>query len=196
MTVNVFKPPLRSRTAFLWGILFITAGTMLGAQESSLEELPGLRERAIVMNIVSRIVEQNQEVVWSSENSRITLPGRPVGLKLEGTNLVVAVQFTPFMRRNTQPFLVAQGEIWINIPNEGMRYHTTIQTIPLEFNEQILFFPLGSMGVGDESFIEIQLVVEPYSGPPLERGASSDASTVGERSEERQLRRRGNTGSP
>ena len=182
MTANAFNSWFfRSRIAFLGGIIFFAANTVLTAQESSLEELPGLRERAVMMHIVSRIVEQNQQVVWNSENSRVTLPGRPVGLKLVGTNLVVAVQFTPFVRPNTQPILVAQGQIWLNIPNEGIRYHTTIQTIPLTFNEQIYFFPLGSMEVRDEALIEIQLVLEPYSGSSAERG---------------QNRRRGNTDSP
>jgi len=171
------------KTAFLGGLLFFMISTVISAQETSLEELPGLRERAVMMRISSRIVEQNQQITWNSENSRVTLSGRPVGLKLVGTNLVVAVQFTPFIRRNTQPFLVAQGEIWINIPNEGIRYHTTIQTIPLEFNEQIYFFPLGSMELEDEAFIEIQLVLEPHS-------------TERQRSEDRQSRRRGSIGPP
>ena len=179
-----------TRIAFLGAVFFFTISTILGAQESSLEELPGLRERAVLVRISSRIVEQNQQVIWHSENSRVTLPGRPVGLKLVGTNLIVAVQFTPFVRPNTQPVLVAQGQIWINIPNEGIRYHTTIQTIPMEFNEQVLFFPLGSMEVGDEALIEIQLVLEPYS----ENFVNSAAERG--RSEERQNRRRGNIDPP
>jgi len=153
---------LRSKTAFLRGFLFLAASASIGAQETLLDELPELRERAVVMRIVSRIVEQNQQVVWNSENSRVTLPGRPVGLKLVGANVVVAVQFTPVLRAEGQHLLVAQGQIWTNVPGEGMRYHATMQTIPLEFNEQIFFFPLGSTQA-DEASIEIQLVVEPYS---------------------------------
>ena len=144
-------------------ILFIAVKGIPSAQETSLEELPGLRDRAVVMHIISRIVEQNQEVVWDSENTRITIPGRPVGLKLLGSDLVVAVQFTPFLRGNGRHILVAQGQIWINVPNEGISYHTTMQTIPLEFREQVYFFPLGSVRSEDEARIEIQLVLEPYS---------------------------------
>ena len=197
MTANVIRSLSQLRTVVLGGILFFATNTALFSQESPLEELPGLRERAVIVHIISRIVEDNQQV-WSSENSRVTLPGRPVGLKLEGTNLVVAVQFTPFVRPNAQPFLVAQGQIWINIPNEGMRYHTTIQTIPLEFNEQIIFFPLGSMETPDEALIEIQLVFEPYSGNIGERGASAERGAPSERgaSTDRGHRRRGNPDSP
>ena len=154
----------RGRIIILGSIILFTARIGLAAQETTLEELPGLRERAVVMSIISRIVEQNQQVVWDSENTRITIPGRPVGLKLVGADLVVAVLFTPFLRSNGHHVLVAQGQIWINIPDEGISYHTTMQTIPLEFGEQVYFFPLGSMDAKDEASIEIQLVLEPYAG--------------------------------
>ena len=149
-------------------IFFLLTVSILGAQEdplqdSPLEELPGLRERAVVMRIVSRIVEENQQVVWNSENSRITLPGRPVGLRLQRSDLVVAVQFTPFLRPSGRHVLVAQGQIWIDVPNEGISYRTTMQTIPLEFREQVYFFPLGSVRDPDEARIEIELTMEPYS---------------------------------
>ena len=173
MTANAFNTLLlRSKIVFLKGFLLLA--TSIGAQETLLEELPELRERAVIVHIVSRIVEQNQQVVWSSENSRVTLPGRPVGLNLVGTNVAVAVQFTPVLRTRGQHMLVAQGQIWANVPGEGMRYHTTIQTIPLEFNEQIFFFPLGSMqSIGDDALIEIQLIIEPYSDTFIDRREAS-----------------------
>ena len=152
------------RASFLCGIFLLAAWTGLGAQETSLEELPGLRERAVMMHMVSRIIEQDQQVVWNSEVDKATFPGRPVGLKLVGSNLVVAVQFTPYLRPHGRHVLVAQGQIWVNVPDEGIRYYTTMQTIPLQFSEQVYFFPLGSVQIHDEAQIEIQLVMEPYSG--------------------------------
>jgi hypothetical protein len=150
----------------LFALVFSLA-SIIYAQESPFFELLGIRERALVMRIVSRIVEENQNVVWNSENMKITFPGRPVGLKLLGEDLVVAVQFTPFLRSNGRLTLVAQGQIWKNVPNEGISYHTTMQTIPMEFREQVYFFPLGSIKNENEAHIEIQLVLEPYiDGPP------------------------------
>jgi hypothetical protein len=154
--------PNRCLTLF-GSLLVLTAGTVY-PQEPSLEDLlPGLREQAMVMDIVARVVERNQQVVWDSANSRVTIPGRPVGLKLVGANIVVAVQFIPYLRRNGQNVLVAQGQIWINVPEEGMRYHTTMQTIPLEFGEEIFFFPLGSVNSQDDAWIEVKLVLHPYA---------------------------------
>ncbi|MDR1900332.1 MAG: hypothetical protein LBQ55_10015 [Treponema sp.] len=146
------------------GVLFFAAGAAVMAQEPSLEELlPGLKERAVILNITARVVENDQHEVWNSSNSKVTIPGRPVGLKLVGANVVVAVQFTPYLRRDGKNILVAQGQIWVDIPNEGVRYQTTMQTIPLEFGEQIYFFPLGSVNSPNGARIEIRLKLEPYT---------------------------------
>lgn len=133
--------------------------------ERSLEEiLPGLKNRALVIDIAARIIEKDQHEVWNSVTSRVTIPGRPVGVKLVGVNLVVAAQFTPYFRGNGRHVLVAQGQIWMDIPNEGIQYKTTMQTIPLEFGEQIYFFPLGQ-DESNEARIEIRLELRPYRNP-------------------------------
>ena len=200
MTANAFNAWLvSSKSAFLKGFFLLAVIPAMSAQETLLDELPVLRERAVIVHIISRIVEQDQQVVWNSENSRVTLPGRPVGLKLVGTNVVVAVQFTPVLRSEGRHMLVAQGQIWTNVPGEGMRYHTTIQTIPLEFNEQVFFFPLGSMEAIDEASIEIQLVVEPYSEAFAERRQNRESPRERPEGAERgegPPRRWGNIGSP
>ncbi|MFP3089112.1 hypothetical protein LQZ21_02155 [Treponema sp. TIM-1] len=148
----------------LWGsIFFISANTLIFPQDTVLEDmLPGLREQAVVLDIVARVVEENQQEVWNATNSKVTIPGRPVGLRLVGENIVVAVQFTPYFRNDGNNVLVAQGQIWINVPNEGIRYQTTMQTIPMKFGEQIYFFPLGSRKSLNEAHIEIRLALHPY----------------------------------
>jgi hypothetical protein len=160
----------------LFGIILLAAGTAAMAQESSLEKIPGLKEQAVVLDIVSRVVEQNQEEVWNSTNSRVTIPGRPVGLKLVGSNVVVQVQFTPYPNFSStgNAVLVAQVQIWINIPGEGIRYQTTMQTIPLKYGEQIYFFPLGSMDADDDARIEIQLELRPYAETEPELPAAGE----------------------
>jgi hypothetical protein len=88
--------------------------------------------------------------------------GRPVNMKLIGENVVVNVQFTPYQQENGRSLLVAQGQIWISVPNEGVRYQTTLQSIPMEFGEQVYFFPLGKVHSGNEASIEIRLELHPY----------------------------------
>ncbi|MDR0376857.1 MAG: hypothetical protein LBH70_03600 [Spirochaetaceae bacterium] len=147
----------------LFSALFAAASGVVIAQELSLEELvPALKDQAVKMAIIARVVEQDQEEVWNSARSKVTIPGRPVGMKLVGNNIVVAVQFTPYRQRNGRNILVAQGQIWIDIPNQGIHYQTTMETIPLEYGEQIYFFPLGSGKNPDEPRIEIQVEINPY----------------------------------
>ena len=154
----------RYRCVLFMGFLFMMNQSLVSADNPSLEEvLPGLRDRAIIMDITTRIVEQNQQVVWNTEESRVTIPGRPVGIRLVGDNIVVAVQFTPYFRSRGNNFLVAQGQVWIEVPDQGMSYHTSIQTIPMEFGELIYFFPLGSSDSDEDARIEIQLMLRPFN---------------------------------
>jgi hypothetical protein len=133
----------------------------------------GFRKRALALNIEARVLEDNQTVVWNETHRRIAIPGSPVGLQLVGSNIVVSVQFTPFIRRSGN-VLVAQGQIWISDPEKGMSYYTSIQTIPMEFGEPIYFYPLGDSRQPDSS-IQIILTVNPNNPadippPPPGRG--------------------------
>jgi len=129
--------------------------------------LPRFRGRAVVLEINVRIVEQdqdeqNQTVAWNESHSKPTIPGRSVGIKLVGSNVVVAAQFTPYIRRGAQKVLVAQGQVWMNVPGQGISYYTSVQTIPLEFNEPIYFFPLGPATDSTSASIEVTLILHPY----------------------------------
>jgi hypothetical protein len=145
------------------GTLSSAEGAVSLSAESPLQELfPRFKGRALVLDISARIIEEDETVVWNETHRKTTLPGRPVGIRLVGSNIVVAVQFTPYLRRGVQKFLVAQGQIWMDIPNQGMRYHTSMQTIPLEFDEPIYFFPLGPQSEGNAACIEVMLTLHPY----------------------------------
>ncbi|MDR2070684.1 MAG: hypothetical protein LBP81_04615 [Treponema sp.] len=170
----MMQSPLFRRMTLFSALVVAAAGAVI-AQELSLEELvPALKEQAVKVAIIARVVEQNQEEVWNSVNSKVTIPGRPVGMKLVGNNIVVAIQFTLYRQRNGSNILVAQGQIWIDIPNQGIHYQTTMETIPLEYGEQIYFFPLGSGKKPGEPRIEIQVEINPYTDeqPPPQVPAS------------------------
>jgi hypothetical protein len=155
------RHPCLQKLTLIGGLLFIASAGGF-SQEPPGAIMPGLRERAVVLNIVARIVEQGQEEIWNSNNSKVTILGRPVSIKLIGENVVVYVQFTPYRQENGRSLLVAQGQIWINVPNEGVHYQTTLQSIPMDFGEQIYFFPLGKVSSDNEASIEIQLELRPY----------------------------------
>jgi len=136
----------------------------LPSGESPMQNLlPRFRGRAVVMDIDARILE-NGEITWNETHKKTTIPGRPVEIKLIGDNLVVVARFT-FIRNNSggQKLLVAQGQVWMADPSQGIRYQASVQTIPLEFDETICYFPLGPQKPEDSaSSIEVMLTLRPY----------------------------------
>jgi hypothetical protein len=88
---------------------------------------------------------------------------------------VVLVQFTLYREKGGKKMLVAQGQILVDVPNQGMSYHTTIETIPLEYGEQVYFFPLGRANSPEEPHLEIQVGLYPYvPETPLSETVSGD----------------------
>jgi hypothetical protein len=166
----------KNGAAILLAAAFLAFGPSAGAQENAPDTLlPEFRGQALVLDIVARLSGEGQETAqagtnaaevqggaWDSSSSRVTIPGRPVGIKLVGSNIVVAVQFTPF-RRGEQNFLVAIGQVWLNIPGKGISYHTTLESVPLAFGEPVYFFPLGRGD--DQSILEIQVAMRPWTPP-------------------------------
>jgi len=151
-----------NRPLSLLSVLFLFTTTVCieaQPQPASNGMTPGLRRQALVLDINTRALE-NEEVIWDESNQKITIPGTPVGVRFVGSNIIVVMQFTPFIRRSGS-VLVAQGQIWITEPEKGVNYYTFIQPIPIEFDEPVYFFPLGTSSQLNSS-LEIKLTVKPY----------------------------------
>jgi len=119
--------------------------------------------QALVLDINSRVLEDGKKVAWSETNRKTSISGIPVGVQLVGSNIVVVVQFTPYIRRDGN-VLVVQGQVWIADPEKGVTYFTSIQTVPMELGEPVYFFPLGASQNLNPS-IEIIITVNPYNRP-------------------------------
>jgi len=119
--------------------------------------------QAVLLCINARIMGRDRVVSWTETHRKITKPGNPVELKLVGANVIVAVQFTPYVQRGgTRTILVAQGQVWMETPDRGgIRYHASVQTIPVSFGDPIYFFPLGPVREGAPS-LEVMLTIYPY----------------------------------
>ena len=152
------------------GLLYILLGFFLCcealfAQELLPEELLALKDKAMVFQITTTVKETNREV-WNATSSKITVPGRPVIIKLVGDNIVISVQFIPYLRPDNNYALMARSEIWINIPQRGMNYKTDARSIPMNFGEPILYFPLGSNAGANNPHIELRVTVYRYGEEP------------------------------
>ena len=152
------------RSLFLLSVIyFITAGLSLYAQNQRPVVAGGTapgRRQSLDITIESRVLE-GKSVVWRETNRKTSMPaGSPVGVQLVGSNVIVALQFTPYIRQDNS-VLAAQGQIWIADNNNNVTYYTSIQTIPFELGEPIHFLPLGPEHLNPS--IEIIITVSPSS---------------------------------
>ncbi|MCL2209277.1 MAG: hypothetical protein FWC19_01375 [Treponema sp.] len=148
------------RSFGLFNILFVFFTCIpLFAQNQNPEMTPGLRRQALNLNIESRVLGGDRTAVWNEINNKTAIPGSPVGIQMRGPNIVLAVQFTPFIRRDGN-VLVAHSQIWIADADNTVTYYTSIQTIPMKYDEKIHYYPLGSPEQVTPS-IEIVITVNP-----------------------------------
>jgi hypothetical protein len=165
--------PLPCPQALRGMILFFLGAAVVPLIQA--QEIPsGLKGQAVVLDITT-LVAQQQKVTMNSSNSRVTLPGKPVSVKLEGKNTLIYVQFTPYLSEKGEHLLVTQSQIWVNVPNEGIRYQTSMQSIPLNFGEQVHFFPLGNV---EAPRIELQIVLRRYEDKDAQTAIPSQSGAA------------------
>ncbi len=155
----------KNRLSWATGVLIFTARAALWAQAGDTpftDVLPAFQDKAVVLDITASIVENDREEVWNSSSSRVTVLGRAVGVRLVGSNIAASVQFTPYIGDDGGIFLLAQGQIWVGVPDQGIHYQSTVQTIPVVYGEEVYFLPLGDSPSKEESRIELRLNLHPY----------------------------------
>jgi len=138
--------------------------------KARIESLALLLEGALTVNIAARIVDQDHnETVWNMELTRITVAGKAVEIRMEGRNIVVEAEFTPYRQTNDSLILIAEGRTWITGTDPSdVQYRTSFTTLPIRLGEPVLFLPLGvnRVPVDTERFgrlnIELEVNVEPY----------------------------------
>ena len=151
-------------------VLMCVTTVALGANDLE-NALRLLSEQALNVHIVARITENGEETVWNMDVSRVTISGRAVTLRLDGSNVVVLVRFTPYQENDDGLLLVAQGQTWVSgIAGEEVRYRTSFQSMPITLGESVVFFPLGArvdaIAVEEDEYasfnIELEVQVVPY----------------------------------
>ncbi|GHU13891.1 hypothetical protein FACS1894161_4230 [Spirochaetia bacterium] len=155
----------------LRGVILFFLGAVTPALHGQ-EILPALKNQAVVLDITTRVAQQ-QTVTRNTSDSRITLSGKPVSVKLEGVNTLIYVQFTPFLNEKGEHLLVTQSQIWVNVPGEGMHYQTSMQSMRLNFGEKIVFLPLGNV---DTPRIELEIVLRHYEDKDAQTAIPSRGS--------------------
>jgi hypothetical protein len=157
------------------------------------EVLRLLTENALSVHIVARILQGSDELIWNMDLSRVTISGRAVKVRLDGANLVVVAQFTPYKGENDEVLLVAQGQTWVlsdDGSGESVRYATAFESLPMRLGDTILFYPLGRPEEGELGRIEMDVETEKYGfftieleirvAPFSENGSNTPATGIPE----------------
>jgi hypothetical protein len=138
--------PRRLAGALAAAIVLTAPAQGLAADEQALEEtLKNLFDQALQINIVARVIPEGESPPMMVEQSKLTIPGKAVSVRFEGTNLRVKANLTPYLLADGNLMLVAQGEVWLSEPSasDAVQYLSSIKSVPLEVGEKIFFYPLG-----------------------------------------------------
>jgi hypothetical protein len=160
----------RARAATASLLFFVSAVT---AATVELEDvLQALLDQALTVKITARVTENGEEAIQSYDLTRVTISGRAVRLRLEGGNLTIIAEFTPF-EDDEGILLVAEGRILLRAKgSEEVQYHTSLRSMPLSLGESVVFYPLGKSTFdmdlesqqSGELNVELEVEVRPYEG--------------------------------
>lgn len=153
-------------------IIILLGGFSVTAQEPEVPEaLQDLLDGVLQLHISARIVDENaSDAVWTMDVTRITVSGRAVSVRLDGTNITVLADFTPYWEDEESLILLVQGQTWVydGTDETEPEYRTSFTTLPIRLGEPIVFLPLGSgqIPLDTERFgrlnIELEVNVERY----------------------------------
>jgi hypothetical protein len=146
--------------------LVVMAAAAVSAEDLT-DALRDLLANALEVKISARLVPPEvDKPAWNVESKKLTIPGRSVNVRLDGDNVVILLECTPYMTENGEVLLQANGQVWFTEPPEKKaRYYSTTYSIPVGFGEKVLFFPMGvPQPQGSKNYvnIELQIVIVPY----------------------------------
>jgi len=118
------------------------------------------------MNIIVRLYQNQEKPLWDIQRSKLTIPGKAVILKIEGKDIKIYGNFTPYLGKENLS-LLAQTQVILFPPIVPvLRYFISAKILLITLNESILFYPLGQKkdtAAADELEMEIELQLTPYN---------------------------------
>jgi hypothetical protein len=124
-----------------------------------------IRDKAVAVSIVTRVVGNDRVNIWKTRSERITVSGKSVNVILEGDELKVQAHIIPFVHEDGTILLIAKGEVWSGSGDaEDIEYYTTVRSLPIEPGESVIFFPVGlAVDSAEQVYtIELEIQVQPY----------------------------------
>ena len=118
-----------------------------------------LQEKALSVMVQTQVAGTEAAPAWETKETKPTLPGSPVVVKLVGESLVVLVQVTPYQNPDGL-VLVTQAQVWIR-DEDKIHYHTVLNMLRVDMGEPVVFYPLGEGG--GKAPLRLVIVVNQFS---------------------------------
>lgn len=145
--------------------LLLNHGAYLAA-DGNTDPLKYLKDDALSVNVVARIMDSGHETIWNMSSTKVTISGRAVQVRLEGDNVLVLANLIPYLNPDNSILLVALGQIWVpTADRKGYKYYSTMKSLPITPGEKVFFFPFG-MAVDQKANVytlELEIQVTRYT---------------------------------
>ena len=144
-------------------LLFLVSSGLFAQSDGF--DLKYIEDKQFSINLTTRILGEKNETIWHMESSKVTISGEAVKIKLSGDNLVIIANITPYLNPDKTIFLVAKGEIFLSdsTDSEDVKYYTTLKSLPVEYGEKVVFFPLGMAYDSNSNFYSIEMEIQVLS---------------------------------
>jgi hypothetical protein len=158
-------------------LAFSLAVSSAYAQASPSPIPEALQDKALMVTVQTLVAASSTTPAWEAKETKSTLSGSSVTVKLVGESLVVLVQVTPYQNPDGL-ILVTQAQVWIK-DDDKIHYRSVMNTLRVAYGEPVVFYPLGE-GKG-KAPLSLVIIVEPYAKPrppadPVSSGKPSPAA--------------------
>ena len=121
-------------------------------------------DQLLYVHIIVTMIPPGNKNAWTRQETRYTIPGKAVLVKIEGKTIKFDGSFVPFkMERKYN--LVAMSQIWIKTDDsDKMKFMSTFKMVTFSPGEKIFYYPLGLPTDEEKPFysIKIEIDIIPY----------------------------------
>lgn len=154
------------RKFFLAFYLFQLSIPFVFSDDVDQETLARILKDAVTIAVHSEIILQNEEKYWTSDITKVTVPGRKVTILFQTEKEKLSVELTPFKVDEENYMLTAVSNFW-HEGEEGAQFRSSFKSINLLLGELILFYPLGLKAqealTGGSLLMEMGIRIIPYT---------------------------------
>ena len=121
-----------------------------------------LKEKALVFNVKASIGSP-QGVLWSADQTRVTVHGLSVTIRMESSDLLILAELTPYQISSDSILLVIRNELWLRLPaNNTVQYFASFKSAQVKLNDPVYFYPLGKTTDAGRPGIRMEITVNPW----------------------------------